>query len=518
MGEIDRDGGFTHSSFLTGNGNADHTRLGNCCATVASACHIGSLFFRMRVLRDSVVLFHISSFFHEIPDFPQAPQRSPRFSVAWCWEPGAAGKGQSSPATGRAASPPSSPRGTLVKQPRPAARRGLPEPGQVADPLAAVDPGDRWSAPRPPTAWCSPWSRCRSNRVSKACWPPRRRSRSGRRHQRQLRAGARRRRRRARNRPSHCRSLRGNQARPAAAAVHLDDARRESGRLDPGRLGRRHQRGGAVQPIPPDGLPHVAGRLRLRREKQRHGQRQPPRPHRRAQKRQGDERATGEDVLRSLRQLTSFYDPYSRSFDEAGGLFPAGAIDLLSTAAIHPGLPAETRARCLETARELLVDLLPSAMFDPLEGGVFSSRRGNSWALPAFYRDCVSQARAAVALINAYRATGDKRALEKALGLISFAEKSYRHLRGRVLRRHGRGNRPRRLALERRGNRKGTPAGRRRLVDQGHRHEGTGESALGSGPAPRVFPLQQPGNRQVRRGNRRRTTANRSRPSPRGLR
>jgi uncharacterized protein YyaL (SSP411 family) len=131
------------------------------------------------------------------------------------------------------------------------------------------------------------------------------------------------------------------------------------------------------------------------------------------------------DLVRSLRQLTSFYDPYSRSFDEAGGLFPSGAIDLLATAAIHPGVPAETRARCLETTRELLTDLLPSAMFDPLEGGVFSSRRGNSWALPSFYRDCASQARAAVALIHAHRATGNERALEKALGLISFAEKSF---------------------------------------------------------------------------------------------
>jgi uncharacterized protein YyaL (SSP411 family) len=133
----------------------------------------------------------------------------------------------------------------------------------------------------------------------------------------------------------------------------------------------------------------------------------------------------GEDVSRSLRQLAAFYDPFSRSFDEAGGLFPAGAIDLLATAAIHPGLGTETRTRSLETVRELMVDLLPSAMFDPLEGGVFASRRGNSWALPVFYRDCGSQARATVALIHAYRATGDKRALEKALGLISYAEKSF---------------------------------------------------------------------------------------------
>ncbi|RYD41995.1 MAG: DUF255 domain-containing protein, partial [Verrucomicrobiaceae bacterium] len=137
-----------------------------------------------------------------------------------------------------------------------------------------------------------------------------------------------------------------------------------------------------------------------------------------------------EDTVRGLRQLASFYDPHSRTFDEAGGLFPSGAIELLSTAAVHPGLPPEVRSRCLETVRELMIDLLPSAMFDPLEGGVFSSRRANSWALPAFNRDCGSQARAAVALIHAYRATGNKQALERALGLIEFAEKTYRTSEG----------------------------------------------------------------------------------------
>ncbi|MEX1048302.1 MAG: DUF255 domain-containing protein [Akkermansiaceae bacterium] len=133
----------------------------------------------------------------------------------------------------------------------------------------------------------------------------------------------------------------------------------------------------------------------------------------------------GEDAVRGIRQLASFYDPYSRTFDEAGGLFPAGALDLFATTAVHPGVPADLRTRCLETTRELLLDLLPSAMFDPLEGGVFSSRRGKSWSLPLFTRDCVAQSRAAVALIHAYRATDNQAALDKALGLIDFAEKSY---------------------------------------------------------------------------------------------
>jgi len=133
----------------------------------------------------------------------------------------------------------------------------------------------------------------------------------------------------------------------------------------------------------------------------------------------------GRDVVRSLRQLASLYDPYTRSFDEAGGLIPASALEALAAAALHPGLPQDVRSRCLSATRDLLKDLLPSAMFDPLDGGVFSSRRASTWALPSFVRDCPTQSRVAVALIEAHRATGDRRALEKALGLIGFAEKAY---------------------------------------------------------------------------------------------
>jgi uncharacterized protein YyaL (SSP411 family) len=131
------------------------------------------------------------------------------------------------------------------------------------------------------------------------------------------------------------------------------------------------------------------------------------------------------DVVRCLRQLASLYDSYSRSFDEVGGLFPNGAIELLATAVVNPGLPADARARCLETTRELMTDLLPSAMFDPLDEGLFVSRRGTSWELPSFTRNCQTQSRAAMALIQTFRATGDPKILDKALGLLSFAEKSY---------------------------------------------------------------------------------------------
>lgn len=132
-----------------------------------------------------------------------------------------------------------------------------------------------------------------------------------------------------------------------------------------------------------------------------------------------------EDAVRAIRQLVSLYDPVSRNFVEAGGLFPAGTLDLLATAAVHPGLPQDLQEKCLETTQELLKDILGSAMFDPLEGGLFSSRRGPSWSLPVFNRDCVGQARAAVALFNAYSATGNSWALEKALDVIRYSEKHF---------------------------------------------------------------------------------------------
>jgi uncharacterized protein YyaL (SSP411 family) len=132
------------------------------------------------------------------------------------------------------------------------------------------------------------------------------------------------------------------------------------------------------------------------------------------------------DVIRALRKMTSLYDPYTRSFDEAGGLFPFGALELLSVAARQPGIPPELREKCGGILEELLQDLLPSAMFDPLEGGVFSSRRGPSWALPSFYRDCMGQARAVSSLVQAWHASGDEFALERARSVLRFAEDRYK--------------------------------------------------------------------------------------------
>ncbi len=133
----------------------------------------------------------------------------------------------------------------------------------------------------------------------------------------------------------------------------------------------------------------------------------------------------GNDATRALRQLTSLYDPVSRTFDEAGGLFPCGALDLLALGARTEGLPEDLREKSRITAGYLLDDLLESPMFDPLDGGAFSSRRGNTWALPGFYRDCATQARIVNSLLDSFEVTGDKRGLDRAMDILNFIERKY---------------------------------------------------------------------------------------------
>jgi uncharacterized protein YyaL (SSP411 family) len=131
------------------------------------------------------------------------------------------------------------------------------------------------------------------------------------------------------------------------------------------------------------------------------------------------------DAAAGARQLISLYDPISRIMDETGGLFPAGIIDVVTAAAALPADNVGLKTRSARMTEDLLEDLLPSAMFDPLEGGVFSGRIAQSWALPGFTWNCSDQGRVATALFRAYQITGDPLALERALGLIRFSENRF---------------------------------------------------------------------------------------------
>lgn len=128
---------------------------------------------------------------------------------------------------------------------------------------------------------------------------------------------------------------------------------------------------------------------------------------------------------RGIRQLASLYDGGSRTFDSSGGLFPSGALELLSASLLVPGLTGEAATLAREAADGLARDLSTSAMIDPLDGGIFTARRGSGWQLPRFTRDSANQSRSIVSLTNAYWRSRDPVLLDQILKSIAYAEAQY---------------------------------------------------------------------------------------------
>ncbi len=132
-----------------------------------------------------------------------------------------------------------------------------------------------------------------------------------------------------------------------------------------------------------------------------------------------------EGILKISRDLLNRFDPNQGSYDGAGGLLPIGLIDCLGQLSTSEVIPAAVRERCAETATGLADQLLASAMFDPLDSGVYASRLGPTWNLPLFIRDGSTQARTAAVLARLHQATGSLQHLGAAIGLVRFAEEHF---------------------------------------------------------------------------------------------
>lgn len=131
-------------------------------------------------------------------------------------------------------------------------------------------------------------------------------------------------------------------------------------------------------------------------------------------------------LLDITRNLVNRHDPRLGTYDGAGGLLPLGIIDCLQQLSRNEAIPAPLRKRAIQTASELADSLLSSPMFDPLDGGVYPSRRGRSWDLPLLSRDCHTQARTAAVLARLHQLTGTPRQLEAARRAVHFAEATFR--------------------------------------------------------------------------------------------
>lgn len=131
------------------------------------------------------------------------------------------------------------------------------------------------------------------------------------------------------------------------------------------------------------------------------------------------------DINAAIRQLATLYDATTHNFDDSGGLFPSGALKLLSEAACYKAIPAFSRDAASKTVGELGGELAASAMIDPLDGGIFLNRVGIGWNMPVFLRGCSQQAQAAIAWMNAGRATHNSTFTAIGLSALSYAEDAY---------------------------------------------------------------------------------------------
>lgn len=132
-----------------------------------------------------------------------------------------------------------------------------------------------------------------------------------------------------------------------------------------------------------------------------------------------------EFLRRATRQLVSLYDEDIGSLSGTGGLLPLGILQCLASAALDPATPPDIALRSREAVEAFGTAILLSPMIDPLDGGVYSSRRGGAWDHPMANRTCMTQARAARALVTLHAATAAPRALEVAIGAVRFAEAQY---------------------------------------------------------------------------------------------
>lgn len=131
------------------------------------------------------------------------------------------------------------------------------------------------------------------------------------------------------------------------------------------------------------------------------------------------------DIQRAIRQLASFYDESTGLFDSAGSLVPSGSIELLAGAGTLPGLSVEDASRVREAGVGVARLVSRSPLMDPLDGGIFSGRRGKTWSLPMSVRDCQTNAKVIMALCAAQNLEPDELLGEQITAAIAFVEKNY---------------------------------------------------------------------------------------------
>ncbi len=133
---------------------------------------------------------------------------------------------------------------------------------------------------------------------------------------------------------------------------------------------------------------------------------------------------SSDDIQRSIRLISSLFDPTSNTIDRLSNLSPARYIQLLAKASQQNDTSENNKKRYIKIATQAADSLLLQGLIDPLDGGVYSGANKKTSSLPNFTKHLSTQAQTIQALCTLYRITKETRYLNAAKQIISFTEKN----------------------------------------------------------------------------------------------
>lgn len=142
-----------------------------------------------------------------------------------------------------------------------------------------------------------------------------------------------------------------------------------------------------------------------------------------------EEVPTEEDYTKLLveqtSRLSSLYDPATQVIDGSGGLLPTGFLLYLAQVSDLPEIPNYLRNRCLRILKKIPALLASQPITDPLDNGVFASRKSKDWSIPVFTKSLKTQSEMIMVYSFAYSLHKDPSFADLAVKTQAFTDAEF---------------------------------------------------------------------------------------------
>lgn len=127
----------------------------------------------------------------------------------------------------------------------------------------------------------------------------------------------------------------------------------------------------------------------------------------------------------SVGALTSFFDPASGQLDTTGSLVQTDLLHFVAMACEDTNLPSYLRIRSKRMIEQMANQLAEAGISDPLDGGIFASRRSLDWSVPFFIKPTMTQSATATAYAQFYHLTKEPLYLDRSERLLAFVNEVF---------------------------------------------------------------------------------------------